>query len=340
MKRVLYTVLCALIMMSCGSGKRNYWSNTMEPIHVDIVRFDNALLSIPCDEPQQTKEGIERLYAEYPEMMIEWVENIMGIPSEDTALLAQNLPMYLTDTIFGFQKTNALEQEVFADISDLQSSLNQSFTRIKYLYPRLQVPTIYLIPSIFVTSLFSFDAEHFISVGADMYLGSDYPLYDQVVYDYQRQGMRKECIPVDVTLNYLNEVLPYPDKQNRLLEQMLWRGRMMYLTAQIFDELPEYEVMGWTKEQWDWCTTNERAIWHHMMDQRDLFKNEHLVISNYLNDGPFTSEISQDSPGRVGIWIGWRIVESYMEHNQDVTLQELMAEPDAQKILEHSFYKP
>ena len=55
---------------------------------------------------------------------------------------------------------------------------------------------------------------------------------------------------------------------------------------------------------------------------------------------PFTAEISQDSPGRLGIWIGWRIVDSYMRNNEHVTIQELMSEGDAQKILEQSFYKP
>jgi hypothetical protein len=114
----------------------------------------------------------------------------------------------------------------------------------------------------------------------------------------------------------------------------------MYLTAQIFDALPGYEVMGWTKEQWDWCVRNEREIWHLVMDKRDLFKTESLVLTGYLNDGPFTSEVSQDAPGRLGIWLGWRIVESYMEHNESVSLQDLMAEGDAQKILELSFYKP
>ena len=65
-----------------------------------------------------------------------------------------------------------------------------------------------------------------------------------------------------------------------------------------------------------------------------------LILTGYLNDGPFTSEVSQDAPGRLGIWLGWRITESYMEHNENVSLQELMAEPDAQKILENSYYKP
>jgi len=76
------------------------------------------------------------------------------------------------------------------------------------------------------------------------------------------------------------------------------------------------------------------------MDKRDIFKTENVVLTSYLNEGPFTAEISQDSPGRLGTWIGWRIAESYMENNRDVTLQQLMAEPDAQKILEESFYKP
>lgn len=341
MKKYPIILLCTLLLIACRQeNKRSYWNAEMEPQQVEIARFDKALLSVRTDDEQNTKEDIRALYASEPEFMTFWVENILGIPAEDTALLVLNLPQYLNDTIYGFKKTNELEQTAFADISDLQSSLDKAFTRIKYLYPDRMIPAIELFPSIFVTSLISLDAEHFIGVGADMYLGSDYPVYDQVVYDYQKQGMRKECIPVDVVIAYLSEVLPYPDKQNRLLEQMLWRGRVMYLTAQIFDELPEYEVMGWTKEQWDWCETNEKAIWHHMMDQRDLFKTEHLVISNYLNDGPFTSEISQDSPGRVGIWMGWRIVASYMEHNEHVTLQELMSEADAQKILDLSAYRP
>ena len=173
-----------------------------------------------------------------------------------------------------------------------------------------------------------------------MYLGSDYEYYNRVVYEYQKQTMRKECIPVDVISAFLFRMLPYTSDKSRLLDQMLYRGKVMYLTSQIFDELPGYEVMGWTEEQWKWCVKNERAIWHLVMDKRDLFKTESLVLTGYLNDGPFTSEVSQDAPGRLGIWLGWRIVESYMEHNENVTLQELMAEPDAQKILEESYYKP
>ena len=197
---------------------------------------------------------------------------------------------------------------------------------------------MYLFVSGFQTPIYFGD--ELVGIGADMYLGSDYEYYNRVVYEYQKQTMRKECIPVDVVSAFLFRTLPYTSTKSRLLDQMMYRGKIMYLVSQLFDDLPGYEVMGWTKEQWNWCEKNERAIWHLVMDKRDLFKTESLVLTGYLNDGPFTSEVSQDAPGRLGIWLGWRIAESYMAHNETVSLQELMAEPDAQKILEESYYKP
>lgn len=337
MKKFLYIALCLLLLAGCKKEEkhRSYWNAEMEPQKVEIVRFDQALLDV---QEETVAQNIRELYAKYPEFMPLWVENILGIPSQDTAFLEKQLPLFLNDTLYGFKQTNALEKELFADINDLQHSVNKAFTRIKWLYPNWEIPTLYLFISGFQAPIYQEDG--LIGIGADMYLGSEYPYYNYVVYEYQKQTMRKECIPVDVVSAYLFRNIDYTSAQNRLLEQMLYRGKIMYLTAQIFDELPGYEVMGWTKEQWDWCVENEQAIWHHMMDQRALYKTEHLVISNYLNDAPFTSEVSQDSPGRLGIWVGWRIVESYMEHNENVSLQELMEESDAQKILELSSYRP
>ena len=313
MKKMFLFISCVVFMAACQKG-RSYFPKDIEPQEIEIVRFDNALLNV---HEASVAHDIRVLYDEYPVFMPLWVENILGLPSADTAYLEQQLPAFLNDTLYGFKQTNAREQTLFADISDIQSAVNKAFTRILYLYPETEIPTLYLFISGFNASIYIDDEDELIGIGADMYLGSDYEYYNRVVYEYQKQTMRKECIPVDVVTAFLYRTLPYTG-----------------------DELPGYEVMGWTKEQWDWCVKNERAIWHLVMDKRDLFKTESLVLTGYLNDGPFTSEISQDSPGRLGIWLGWRIAESYMKHNESVTLQDLMAEPDAQKILENSYYKP
>ena len=334
MRKIIYILLCILALTSCHHG-RSYFPKDLKPQELDIVRFDNALMNV---HEATVAQDIRVLYDEYPVFMPLWVEDILGIPSADTAYLEQALPEFLNDTLYGFKATNAREQTVFADISDIQIAISQAFTRIQYLYPETEIPTLYLFISGFNAPIYFGD--ELIGIGADMYLGSDYEYYNRVVYDYQKQTMRKECIPVDVISAFLFRTLPYTSTKSRLLDQMIYRGKVMYLTAQIFDKLPGYEVMGWTKDQWDWCVKNEEAIWHLVMDKRDLFKTESLILTGYLNDGPFTSEVSQDAPGRLGIWLGWRIAESYMEHNETVSLQELMAEGDAQKILEESYYKP
>ena len=332
----LYILLlgCISLLTACDKG-RSYFPKDIEPQQVEIVRFDKALLNV---HETTAAQDVQVLYDEYPMFMPLWVEDVLGIPSADTAYLVQQLPLFLNDTLYGFKQTNKKEQEVFADVSDIEKALGKAFARIAWLYPETETLAFYLFVSGFQTPIYFGD--EFIGIGADMYLGSDYEYYNRVVYDYQKQTMRKECIPVDVVSAYLFRTLPYTSSKSRLLDQMMYRGKIMYLTAQIFDDLAPWDVMGWSKEQWNWCVQNERGIWHLVMDKRDLFKTESLVLTGYLNDGPFTSEVSQDAPGRLGIWLGWRIAESYMTHNEAVTLQELMAEGDAQKILEESYYKP
>jgi len=64
------------------------------------------------------------------------------------------------------------------------------------------------------------------------------------------------------------------------------------------------------------------------------------TVQELTGEGPFTSAISKDCPPGIAKWIGWQIVKSYMEKNENVTLEQLMNEKDAQKILSKSKYRP
>ena len=330
-------ILLLSVALLCACSGRSYFPQDVQSADVDIIRFDSAMLALPADSAEMTG-SVAEMYAAYPEMMEMFAQDIIGVDMHDTASLCGALAKFLSDTIYGFAATNRFEQEVFADISDIRRELNSGFGRILWLYSDFVVPDIYLIVSGFNTSLFTWN--DMVVVGADMYLGSDYPYYNRVVYDYQKKTMRKECIPADVLSSCLFRYIPYTSTQSRLLDNMLYRGKIMYLLSCLLPEEKPWEIMGYTKDEWRWCERNESAIWRLMLDKQDLFRTESTLLTSYLNDGPFTSEISQDSPARLGTWIGWRIAEQYMKHNEDVSLQQLMAEPDAQKILELSHYKP
>ena len=324
------------LLLLCGCGnKYQYIPRDIEAVKVEIVRFDSAQLGV---RPDSVKQDIEQLYADYELFMPIFVEGILGLPTEDTAYLCEMYAQFLTDTVMGFAQTNAKAQALFANVDSLQEALNDGFSRLHYLYPEWEIPKVYFFVSGFNSSVMYYD--NVMGVGIDMYLGSEYPYYNQVVYDYQKQTMRKACVAGDVMSIYLAYNIPYNSKYNRLLEQMIFRGKQLFLLSQLLPNEPAWEVIGYSKEQWDWCEKYEQAIWNRIMEKRDLFKTESIVLSSYINDGPFTAEVTQESPGRLGQWVGWRIVESYMHNNKSVTLNELMNETDAQKILEQSFYKP
>ena len=327
-------ILLSVVLCACHGG-RDYFPRDIEAVEVEIVRFDSAQLSV---HPDSVRDGIEQLYTDYEEFMPMFVEGILRLPTEDTVYLCKMYGNFLTDTVMGFAQTNALAQEKFANIDGLQKSINTAFSRLHYLYPEWEIPKVYLFVSGFNSSVMYY--ENIMGVGVDMYLGSDYPYYNQVVYNYQKQTMRKECVAGDLMSMYIAYHVAYNSKYNRLLEQMIFRGKQMFLLSQLLPDEPAWEVIGYSKEQWDWCKQYERAIWNRIMEKRDLFKTESTVLSSYMNEGPFTAEISQESPGRLGLWVGWQIVDSYMRNNEEVSVQELLTEGNAQKILEQSFYKP
>lgn len=333
-RRIGYWLLAIGTLCGCDN-KYHYIPKDIEPISVNIVRFDSALLAVRTDSALQ---DVVQLYADYEAFMPVYVEGVLRLPMEDTAYFSEQLAGFLLDTTMGFAQTNDLAQVKFAHIDSIQSELNTAFSRLHYLYPDWTIPTVYMFVSGFNSTVFYYD--DMLGVGIDMYLGSDYPYYTNVVYDYQRPTMQKQYVVRDLMSMYLAYNIAYNSQYNRLLEQMIFRGKQLFLLSQLLPDAPDWQIIGYTPEQWAWCLHYEQAIWNRIMEKRDLFKTESSVLSSYMNEGPFTAEVTQDSPGRLGLWVGWRIVESYMHSNQDITIHDLMAEGDAQKILEQSYYRP
>jgi uncharacterized protein YjaZ len=82
-------------------------------------------------------------------------------------------------------------------------------------------------------------------------------------------------------------------------------------------------------------------MWRYFIEKELLYSDDQKLIPRFINMAPFSKfylEIDNDTPGRVGAWIGWQIVRSYMENNK-VSLQQLL-NSNAKEIFEKSKYKP
>ncbi len=322
-----------LLLSSCNKRNRFEIDTTKNRYEVKIHRFDKDLILL---DTTQVKASMDSLYSRYPDFLPVFSENILETPAFDTAEVKKLVLKFLSDTTF--MPVNKKTLDTFNNISDIEKTVSEAYTYIHYYFPEITLPEIYFYVSGFNRSVML--NEKFIALGTDMYLGSDFEPYKNMTYQYLLYNMRRECMATDLVSATLFRMFVMQSSQDRLIDNMIFRGKVMYLLSVFMPSETKDKLIGYTPEQWKWCEEYEKQIWTAIIDQKDLFSTDKLLIRKYMNDAPFTSPISQESPGRLGTWIGWRIVTSYMNKNTNIGLKELMNENNSQKILENSSYRP
>ena len=332
---ILIISICSMLLLlgSCNKGNRFKIDTAKNRVEVKIHRFDKDLLSI---DTTKMKAGVDRLYARYPDFLPVFTATILDTAATDTPAVRNLFRQFLADTTFKAVNKKALR--TFTDVTDIEKQVSDAYTYIHYYFPEVKLPEIYFFVSGFNRAVMI--NNKFIGVGTDFYLGSNYPGYKNFTYQYMLYNMRRECVATDLVSTTLFRMFVMNSSEYRLLDNMLFRGKIMYLLSVFMpNEKPE-NIMGYTPEQWKWSKTNEKQIWGYMIDQKHLFSTDVQLIRKYMNDAPFTAPVSQDSPGRLGTWLGWQIVESYMSKNPKATLTDLMKINNYQKMLEDSGYRP
>jgi hypothetical protein len=146
-----------------------------------------------------------------------------------------------------------------------------------------------------------------------------------IAFDCMREVVRVKHLP------------PYPGE--RLIDQMIYHGKMLYFLDEVMPGRPDTLKIGFTGEQLDWCYANESNLWAFLVENELLYSTDFQKINKLISDGPFTSFFEKESPARTGVWLGWQIVRAYMDMN-DTGLKEMITEKDAVDILTQSAYKP
>ena len=125
-----------------------------------------------------------------------------------------------------------------------------------------------------------------------------------------------------------------------LLDRILYEGKLRYILSQLLPKRQPEEYVGYTEAQYSWCLNNQQQIWKTILANQHLLTANALITNQYLKDAPYTSFLPAESPGRVGIWLGFQIINSYMKQNPDTGFRELMDLTDYQDLLKRSKFKP
>ena len=181
-------------------------------------------------------------------------------------------------------------------------------------------------------------ANNMLVISLELYLGKDHRFYE--FPQYIKQNFEQNQILPDMVSSFgQTKILPPTDTS--FLSQIIYAGKALYLKDQLLPEYSDADKMGYKPEQITWCQENEGYIWRYFIENKMLYDTDQKLIPRFINPAPFSKfylEIDNESPGRVGAWIGWQMVRSYMANNE-VSLAQLL-KTDAKEIFEKSKYKP
>jgi gliding motility-associated lipoprotein GldB len=229
-------------------------------------------------------------------------------------------------------------QKKYSDFEPVKKELEDLFKHIKYYFPQTKMPKVITVISEMDYNNKAIYADSLVIISLELYLGKDHKFYQ--FPNYLKQNFEQRQIAPDVVTSFSTQKTP-PILDKDLLSQMIYSGKQLYLKDLLLPKYTEAEKIGYTPEQLLWCQENESYMWRYFIEKELLYSNDQKLIPRFINPAPFSKfylEIDNESPGRVGAWIGWQIVRSYVK-NRDAGIADLL-KTDAKEIFKQSKYKP
>jgi hypothetical protein len=329
MRKLFPILTLALLITGCNWQKNRLKIDVSQIKIADIKigRYDVDLFKV---SPGNLSEDLKKIQKQY--------EFFLGTNLDDTSKLDQ-MKVYLENP--RTQDFHRACADKFRDLSAIEKDLTEAFRHLAWYYPGIKIPHFYSYIS-------GGDYDHpvqladtVIIIALDTYLGKEFkPYFSDGVPQYRAARMTPDHIVPDVMKTMAGSMYPENPSAMTLLDQMVEAGKVHYWLDAMLPDCQENLKFDYTNEQAEWIGKNESHVWAAIIENRMLYSTEGKNARMFLADGPNTGEFGPSSPPRMGEWIGWQIVKSYMESHSELSLRDLLLEKDGQKMLSLSGYKP
>jgi gliding motility-associated lipoprotein GldB len=318
MKNILLLLLILPLVFSCKTENQLEQDIAKQNIDISVERFDMLFA-------KATDTSLPQLKATYPFMFSKKYPDSFWIESMQDTLQIEL-----------FKES----QKIFPNFETQEHDIESLFNHLSYYFPEFKTPRVITATSFvdYRNKVIITDTIALISI--DTYLGSEHPFYEGI-QKYIRQNLTKEQIVVDLSTAYADRYI-FPKDKKTLLDEMVYYGKQLYFKDVMIPFITEAARISYTPEQLEWALANENYIWRYFVEHELLYSTDSKLPNRFINPAPFSkfnlAEIDNDSPGRLGQYIGWQIVRAYMKNN-DVSLKDmLVAAP--QEIFNNSKFKP
>ena len=316
MRRILLLLALVFTFISCDKKTKVEKEVEKIPVAIKVARFDKQFFEIsPKDLSQLKKEYPYFFPKETPDSI--WLEKMQN-------------PLW--------RELYTEVQKKYSNFEPVKKDLNALFQHLKYYFPETKTPKVITVIAEMDYNKKVIYADSLVVIALELYLGKEHKFYQ--FPKYLKQNFEQNQILPDLVSSFsVQKIAPMTDKD--LLSQMVYNGKQLYLKDLLLPDYTDADKIGYTAEQNNWCKENEGYMWRYFLENELLYSADQKLGNRFVNPAPFSKfylEIDNESPGRVGAWIGWQMVRSFMKNN-DVSLQEML-KMNAKELFEKSKYKP
>ncbi|MFS4469654.1 gliding motility lipoprotein GldB [Maribacter sp. 2210JD10-5] len=316
MRKSIFIVLSILLVFfACNQTDKVAAEVEKIPLELKISRFDR-------DFAKATPENLPQLRKTYPYLF----------PAPDSVWIQK--------------MQDSLQIELFQEVGKIFNSfegeaedLKLFFKYAKYYFPEIATPKIITVTNDVDYNNRIILADTLLLIGLDNYLGPQHKYYGGF-QRYIAKSLDRSYLVSDVASAFAKRVVPRPNERT-FLARMLYFGKELYLKDKLMPYAGDSIKIGYSNKEMDWAVANEEPIWRNFIEQEHLYSTDNALNQRFLEPSPFSKfglELDNESPGRLGRYIGWQIVRAFMDKN-DVPLKQMLKMP-ADEIFKKSNYKP
>jgi gliding motility-associated lipoprotein GldB len=316
MKKYILLVLFLFAIVSCSKKSEIQKKAEEIPVNIKVDRYDKSFFETPPNE-------LPKLKRQYPEFF----------------------PPSISDSVLVDKMTNPLWRELYSEVQKKYSNFDTEtaeiedlFRYIKYYYPKTQVPKVYTVIQEMDTDYKVIYTEKVLIISLELYLGKNHKFYEYP--KYLKQTFEPSQILPDIVESF-SRTKAKPPVQKDLLSLMIYSGKQMYLNDVLLPDYSDENKICYTPEQLKYCKDNEANMWRFFIEENLLYSNDAKLAQRFISPAPFSKFgliSDNETPGRIGVWVGWQIVRSFMENN-NIPMQQMLV-MDAKEIFQKSKYKP
>lgn len=312
-------ILCVLsltLLLDCKNENGNESEIATVDVDFTVERFDTILSEATVEELPKIKSAFPFLFPKVIDS--DWMQRLNGEVQQQV--------------FFEVDKK-------FKNFETQHAELNSLFKHLKYYDVAFKQPRVITIADyVNYRNKLILEADLLI-VNLSNYLGEAHEFYQNIPIYFAENMTPSQMVP-DIADKYAKRY-NFQGQRKIFLDEMIYYGKQLYFKDVMIPEFSDAEKIGYTNNDIEWSQRNEDQVWSYFVENELLFSTDPKLVSRFIAPAPFSKfylDIDNDSPGRLGQYIGWQIVRAYAERTGSDILTIMRTNAD--EIFKNSKYKP